>query len=305
MKRIYCTVFKILILAFLLSSCKKIEEYNQKPELESLQQGLRTCTALGYCTSIAVSAIKGEALPDNVVHDQSTGLIYVHVDARYPLPFNRNIGDVIIAILPGNNGAGLMSVLFADIDILGGKTKLYGLYAVPFIDEGENGVTAMFLSQDIIVGNGSDTILNIGNITGIRFNEKIARLDREKTSDPFVAIKQNVWMINIDQNFSSDNIYDDDIVINGGGQIVEAKGASGGIVYHAMIDTRVNYSDCQLNPIDGYALSQNFKIGGNTFVDLGNSLLSFRKTCNGQAHVDISLGKYLGYNNKYIDLNLY
>lgn len=298
-------IFLLVFTSLVHLSCEKLGDYNQKPELESLQQGLRTCTALGYCTSIAVSAAKGETLPGNAERNPKTGLIYVNFNNGYPLPFNRHIGNAVIAVLHGNNGAGLMSVLFADIDILGGKTKLYGLYAVPFIDEGESGVRSVFVSQNIVVGYGSDTILNLGNITDIQFNEKIAPLNKQRTSDPFIAVKQNAWFIDIDLNQTPHDVYDDEIVINGGGQIVEARGATGGIVYHAMIDTKVNYSTCRLNPIDGYALSQNFKAGGPMLIDLGNSLLSFRNTCNGQAHVDVSLGKYIGYNNKYIDLNLY
>ncbi len=85
---------------------------------------------------------------------------------------------------------------------------------------------------------------------------------RKDPIDAFVAVKQNVWFINIDQKNTFPDFYDDDVVINGGGQILEAKSATGGIVYHALINTKVNYSVCNRNPIDGFALSQNLKAGG-------------------------------------------
>ncbi len=292
------------LLILQMCSCKKLEEYNQKPELESLQQGLKTSAALGYCTSVVMSVIEGDELPDNVIYEKNTGLIYVSIDKTHPLPFNKNIGDIVIAFKWSGN-AGLMSVLFANIDLLGGKTRLYGLYLMPFMKRSEEeGIYTMFEKQDIIIGNGSDTLLDMSNITDIVFNTKVIQLNSEKPDDAFAAVKQNVWFMNIDQNNTYSNVYDDNITVTGGGQIVEVKGASGGIIYHAMIRTLINYSICNMNPISGFAFSQNFKFGDEPYIDLGNSLLSFHNTCDGKAHVDVSTGKYLSYNNKYITLNL-
>ncbi len=286
-----------------ITSCKKIDQYNQKPELESLQQGLRTSTAIGYCVSIANAAYCGNPLPENVLFDKNTGLIYVKIDEDHPLPFNKNVGDIIIAGLWDNHG-GIISILLGNIDIIGGDIKLYGLHTIPVIKRSdEEDIMAVFADQDIIVGNGSDTILDLSNITNIIFNKELDRLNKEKQTDPFVVVKQNVWFINVDQRGTTANVMDDKITINGGGQIVEARSESGGIIYHALIDTKVDFSSCTLNPVSGNALSQNFKAGAS-FIDLGNSLLSFHGSCDGKAHVDLSTGKYLGYNGKQISLNL-
>ncbi|MFZ4399449.1 MAG: hypothetical protein ACOYO1_05395 [Bacteroidales bacterium] len=72
-----------------------------------------------------------------------------------------------------------------------------------------------------------------------------------------------------------------------------------------MIDTKVNYSECNLNPISGNGLTQNFKTGGIPFIDLGNSLLSFHSNCDGKVHIELCTGKYIGYNGKDIFLNIY
>jgi hypothetical protein len=298
-------LFNLLVFILILQiySCKKLEEFNQKPELESLQQGLKTTAALGYCASVVMSAIEGDELPNNVIYERNTGLIYIKIDRTHPLPFNKNIGDIVIAF-KWSGRAGLMSVLFAKIDLLGGNTKLYGLHLIPFMKRSEEEeISAMFEKQDIIVGNGSDTLLDMTNITDVIFNTKVNQLNSGKPDDAFVAVKQNVWFINIDQKNTYSNVYDDNITISGGGQIIEAKGAAGGIIYHAMIRTKINYSICDINPISGFAFSQNFKFGDEPYIDLGNSLLSFHNTCDGKAHVDASTGKYVGYNNKYITLN--
>jgi len=136
------------------------------------------------------------------------------------------------------------------------------------------------------------------------FNSEIDRLNTSEPTDAFIAVKQNVWFINIDQAGTYNDVYDDDIKINGGGQIAEVQGESGGVLYHAMINTQINYLICAQNPIDGNALSQNFKAGGPTLIDLGNSFLSFHNKCDGKAHVDLATGKYSTYTGKDISLDL-
>lgn len=297
-------MFKVIILliAFCLASCTKIEKYNQ-PELESLQQALKTTSAIGYCASVVNLAKRGMALPENVIHNSNTQLIYIRIDKEHPLPCNNCIGDIILSYHWGMNG-GIMSVLFADINIIGGTIKIFGIYAVPLmVTDNSDCIQAVVAKQDIIIGNGSDTILNLGSISDAMFNVRLNHLNTEKPTDTFVAVRQNFWFLNVRQHNSS-NLYDDDIQVSGGGQIVEAKGETGGIVYHGMIDVRMNSSVCNLNPISGYALSQNFKAGGESQIDLGNSLLSFRNRCDGKVHVELSTGKYFYYNNRDIYLNL-
>lgn len=301
---IHTFIIILPVIIVLISSCKKIREYNQEPELESLRQGLKTSVAVGYCASVAASAFKGYTLPDNVTFDKNSGLIHINIDDMHPLPFNSEVGDIVIACLWNNDG-GVMSVLFGNVDILGGDLKLYGLYLVPFREDPEsNAIQALFAKQDIILGNGSDIIIDLSNITDPVFNMDMARLDSQEPSDVFIAAKQNVWFINVDQNNTYSDVYDDNITINGGGQIAEVQGSSGGIIYHALINAKVNYSVCSQNPVSGYALSQNFKAGGAPYIDLGNSLLRFHENCDGKVHVELSTGKYIGYNNKDIALGL-
>jgi hypothetical protein len=298
--------YKLLIIVVILqlSSCNKLNDYNQAPELESLQHGLKTSAVIGYCASVVMSVVQGVALPDNVTYEKTTGLIFIKIDSDHPLPLNKSIGDIVVAF-NWSGEAGLMTVLLANIDLLGGNIKLYGLHLVPLMKQSEEeGIVALLVKQDIIIGNGSDTLLDMSNITDIVFNYKVDQLNSEKPGDAFVAAKQNVWFVNVNQNKTYSNLYDDIITVNGGGQIAEVKGSSGGVIYHGMINTKIDYSMCRLNPIGGYALLQNFKFGGEPYFDLGNSFLSFRNTCDGKAHVEISTGKYITYNNKDISLDL-
>ncbi len=298
----------ILLAILLLISCKKIRENRQEPELGSLQQGLKTSSAIGYCASLAIAAFKGGELPSNVTvitnnsdEYSSSWLMYVRIDNTFPLQFNSDIGDIVIGGIGDENG-GVISMVFSDIDILGGEFKLGGIYTVPVIErETEGTILTLFARQDIVLGYGSDTLLNL-NMSHPQFNLEMARVEEEPSSDAFVAVHQNVWFVTIDQNGTYGNVYDDDFRVNGGGQIAEVVGESGGIIYHSMIEAHFNYSICSHNPVHGSAFTQNLKADGDLFLDLGNFLLSFHSSCDGMVHVDISTGKYWSYNGKNIEL---
>lgn len=293
----------LLAILSLLTTCKKIDKFRTEPELEPLKHGIKTSVAVAFCASVATAVFSGRQVPDNVKYIENTGLIYVKIDRAHPLPFNNNIGDIVIAgIWHGNSG--LISILFADIDILDGDIELYGLHTVPIFEDYETGnIIAVFAEQDIVLGYGSDTILDTDHISDMFFNTEMDRLEDNKPGDVFAAVKQNVWFIDIDQAKTLSNVYDDVIVVNGGGQIAEVKGESGGILYHAMIDTKINYSECSRNPLRGTALSQNFKSSDDLIIDLGNTLLSFHDDCDGKVHVDFASGKYVFYNGKDVSLD--
>jgi hypothetical protein len=298
-----------------ICSCKKLEEYNQKPELSSLQQGLKTSAAIGYSSSIAMSAFKGDALPSNVTmisksSDQSgsSWLVHIKLDKSYPLPFNNNVGNIIVAGF-GNERGGVISILFGDFNLLNTNVKFFGIQTVPVIERedimtGKKNIIAVFAKEDFVIGNASsDAFLNL-DLSSMQFQAEMNRLSTPVPSDAYVVVKQNIWLISIDQEGTSNTAYDDVLTINGGGQILETDGESGGVIYHAIINTKLNYSVCTKNPISGYGLSQNFKAGGEPYIDLGGSFFSFHSSCDGTAHVDISTGKYISYNNKYITLNI-
>jgi len=111
MKTIYLkiTIFSLLIFYIaivILISCKKVEEVNQDPEIEPLKQGFKVSAAVGYCASLANTLFRGEDLPDNVLFQSTSndeysgsGIMYVTINNSYPLPFNSNIGQIIIACL--------------------------------------------------------------------------------------------------------------------------------------------------------------------------------------------------------------
>lgn len=299
----------VSLLVLLTNSCQKIEDLTKDPELDPLEHGFKISATIGYCVSIAKTALTGQPLPTNVTLEQrsnngysSSGVIHVKVNASTPLPFNTHVGDIYIAGLWNGDDGGVISILLADIDVVSSTYRFYGLYTVPIsIKKSTGEITTVFAEQDIIIGNGSDTLLNL-SLSKPKFDTELARLNATRPDDVFAAIKQNVWFITINQRDTPSDIYDDTFTVSGGGQIAEVKSKSGGILYHAMIDTDFSYSQCSLNPLDGTALIQNIKASGSS-VDLGHITLDFHDECDGRADVKVATGKYITSNGKNINLH--
>lgn len=296
------------LVTILFTSCKKIDKFNKDPDIAPLKQGFQACAAVGYCASLAYMAFNGEALPENVVFQKnsnseysSAGIIYVNVSDAYPLPFNKKTGDIIIAgVWDEISGGGVMSVVFGDINLIAGDFKFYGIHTVPVATRKETGeLVTVFAEQDVVIGEGSDTLLNL-SLSRPQFNFEQERLESERPGDVFAAVKQNVWFVTIDQNMPS-AIYDDSYEINGGGQLVMAGEDEAGITYHAMIKTQYNYVDCAANPTNGIGFIQHIKAGSS--LDFGNITLEFRPSCDGTARVKIGTGEYISANGKNVNLN--
>jgi hypothetical protein len=310
MKLFYKIEISILIIFYLLIfvSCKKLDEYNQEPDVETLRDGIMASVAVGYCASIAMSAFQGKTLPPNVLFSKGncdefhcSGLIYVNVSKQYPLPFNGNVGQIIIGGLWDRDNEGIISIMLANVNLLKGNIALYGIYTVPVMLQDDGSILTLFARQDIIVGEGSDTILAL-SFTKPQFDLEMDRLDSEKPGDLYAAVKQNVWFVTMDQNSTPSEFIDDRFTINGGGQIAEVSDNSAGVVYHAVIQTSLNYVECDRNPVYGQALIQYFKVGDN--LDFKTLLMKFEEECDGKARVVVATGKYIKWNNNKIPLYL-
>ncbi len=299
-------LFAVLAGITALSSCRKIDEFKQDPDVTPLRQGFQSSAAIGYCASLAAMAFNGEPLPPNVTYQggndpdySGSGVLFVNVTDENPLPFNHKIGQIMIAgIWDNTRNGGVISILFGDINLLGSEFKFYGIHTVP-VSERDGKFMTVFAEQDIVIGEGSDTILNVG-MSRFYFDIEQDRLDTGPAEDVFVAAKQNVWFITFEQNDLED-VYDDAYQITGGGQMALASNQSGGIVYHALLKTQYNFSECTQNPIRGSGFIQNIQAGSS--IDFGHLNMDFSSSCDGKAKVTVGTGKYLSANGRNINLN--
>ncbi|HEY0740004.1 MAG TPA: hypothetical protein VGD40_01030 [Chryseosolibacter sp.] len=289
-------------------SCSKVDEFRQPPELTPLEDGFKTSAAIGYCISVATRALTGQSLPPNVIFTKRTtdgysnsGLIHISVDDSAPVPFNSKIGNITMAGLWNENSGGVISIMFSDFDLVNGDFKFYGIHTIPImVRSNTNEIASIFAQQDIVIGEGSDTLMNL-SLSRPKFDAELNRLNTPAPTDAFVAVQQNVWHLTVTPNTTATNFLDDDYRISGGGQIAEARSDSGGILYHAMINTKFNFTDCSKNPKSGTAFIQNFKAGSS--LDFGTILIDFHSTCNGSGKVTLATGKYAATNGKDLQLN--
>lgn len=290
----------------LLISCSKVEDLLKDPELTPLEEGFKASAAIAYCVSLASRAYTGKSLPSNAnfISESkdgytSSGLIYLDVSETHPLPFNSSTGEVIISGLWDGASGGVISILFADVDILNNEFKFYGLYTIPVYVKHDTGdIIAIFAEQDIVIGEGDETLLNL-SLSKPEFNLELDRVNEEAPDDVYVAVTQNVWHITIDPG-NDDDLTDYEYEITGGGQIVEAEQNSAGVFYHAMINTRFSMDQCDRNPIYGTAFIQNLQAG--SVIDLGSILLDFHSECDGKAEVTLATGEYAVANGRDISL---
>lgn len=297
----------LLLIVCFTFSCSKIDEFLQEPELTPLEDGFKASAAIAYCVSLASRAYTGKSLPSHVTYDEDaragytgSGLIYVDVSSGNPLPFNKSTsGDVIISGLWDGENGGVISILFADVNILKSEFKFYGLITIPVYVRPENGeIVAIFAEQDIVIGEGDETLLNL-SLSKPEFNLELERLKTDAPSDVFVAVTQNVWHITIEPGNDAD-LSDDKYEVTGGGQIVTAESNSGGVLYHAMINTQFS-PDCTKNPTSGNAFIQNLQAG--SIIDLGTILVDFHDDCDGNAVVTLATGKYATSTGSEVKLN--
>jgi len=287
-------------------SCKKIKEFDYNPEIAPLKHGFQTSAAIGYCASVAHSFFTGGDLPENVIiqsnnsnEETQTGILLLNVNEEYPLPFNSSVGQITIAGIWSEDG-GVITTIFTDINIIESKYELVGFHTVPVVELEDGKLLTLFAEQDIVFGEGSDTLLNVE--MGIaKIWIEIDRIDNPQPTDAFVAVKQNVWFVTIDNKNILSDVYDDEYMVYGGGQIAEVNALSGGLLYHAMIGAKFIPDECNMNPLSGLGFIQNLKVGTET--DLGHIFLNFHERCDGKAYVEMATGKYLTSNHKNVNLN--
>jgi hypothetical protein len=300
------SVLILLLMVVVLASCRKLDEINYDPELEPLIHGIKSSSAVGYCASLATSYFMDGVVPGNAIlsakkegTSSESMIMIVTIDDSYPIPFNPYQGQITIAGVWGGNG-GVITALFTDINLLGTLRFFRGIHTIPVTVMGDGEIMTLFAEQDVIMGEGSDTLLHL-NMEMAWINLELKRLDGKMPADAFVAAQQNVWFITVDRKDALGELYDDEYTINGGGQIAKVRESSGGVIYHALIDTKLNYASCEKNPVSGVGLILNMLVGTET--DLGHIMLSFHGQCDGKADVDLATGKYFSSNFNTLDLS--
>lgn len=299
-----------IVLSILFSSCKKIDEYFKPPETEYVKDVIKTAVSIGYSSEIAMSAISGYHRSNvRFIRSSSSypcvGVIFVKPDADFPIPYSGNTkNEMSIFGFWTDENTAILSILFTSVDIQTSTFVLQSVHTVPVIRT-DNNILVVFASMDINLApeSISDKLLSF-NFSDNEINFEMSRiLSFSQPEDLYVAVDENAWLIEINQQDTYDNPSDDVYSITGGGQLIEATNASAGVFQQAMMGVTIN-SECLKNPNTGFLLIQKAAVENEKFPETGAAILSFENSCDGKAYVDLGTGIYITSIGKKIDFLL-
>jgi len=295
----------LLISMLILFSCKEEKTYFKDPETEPVIHTIKASSAIGYCSSLAMTVMSGETLPGVYATKSCTNfpcaaLIFVDLNDNIRIPFSEDDnGQIIIAGLWTDVNQAILTLFFYDVDISTSSFTLKNVHTFP-VTENNGNYLAVFAGMDINLGSNPILPLELDLSAG-ETNNELDRLDFDTPGDVYVAVEQHAYIIEIDQQGTVTDLSDDSFTITGGGQIIEVIDDRGGIIQQGMLDVVID-SECQANPRNGFALIKNTSAGGNSIPELGTAIFNFHNQCDGMVDVSIATGVYIKSNGKSIPL---
>ena len=302
--------FRILVILLILLadvSCRKLDNYFRDPETETLVETLQATVITGYAANLAMAVMEGQTFPNVVVSKSNPGfpcttLMVVDMSAAVnPLFTNEKVTAITIAGLWSDESTAILTMLYTDYHIGSSTLDLVGIETIPVIRDGDKLLVAL-AGMDIRLNPDQESILRL-NLTTLEIESELFRLEAPLPADVYVAIEQNAYFINVNNNGTVNNPGDDCYTISGGGQLIEVAGNSAEIVQQALIEVKVS-AECKHNPLDGMALIKVTGLEDKEFPELGTALLQCPSTCSGATHVIIATGMYIGSNGHEISFNL-
>ena len=306
-KSITFLILSVTLISVLLLSCEELKDYFKDPETESLTDVLKTSAVIGFSASAAMSVMEGYDVPYVKLKTRCSGfpcvsIMAIKIGKNAPFPYwSEKSGEIIVAGLWADNSTAILTMLLTDFDIHTSTFKLKNIYTIPVIRTFDGKLMAAFASMDINFNPETDNLLEFNLETG-EINSEYARIPTNVTDDLYVAVEQDAYVIEIEQNNTLDNLYDDTYYVSGGGQLVEINDNKTEVIQQAMVNVRFNQS-CRENPVFGYGLIRKIGTEGDKFPELGTVVLEFGNHCDGTARVTLATGMYLGANGKDIPLD--
>jgi hypothetical protein len=301
---------KILIMLVLLwpdYSCRKLKNYFREPDTEVIIETLHSAVLTGYAANVAMAVIAGHSV-SNVTASRSnagfpcTTLMVVDLSSGTDLPVVTDKASAItIAGLWPNETTAILTLLFTDFHTASATLELVGIETIPVIRE-DNDIHVALASMDVKLNPDQESILQL-NLTTFEVESELLRLESTRPTDVYVAVTQDVYYINVNNNGTMDDPADDAYSVTGGGQLVEVANNSAEIMQQALVDVLVSPA-CATNPLAGMALIKATGVESEGFPEMGTALLEFTDECDGTAHVFVATGMYVTSNGQEVSFHL-
>jgi hypothetical protein len=306
MKSTHYAVVLLLFIAYTGNSCNKIKDYFREPETDVLVETLHSTTLTGYAANIAMSVMEGQTFQQVVTIRNGEGFpctTLMEVDLRQTSfgYTSDKAGAVTIAGLWPDANTAILSLIYTDYEVGTNTLDIVGIETIPVLRDG-NYIHVVMASQDIQLNPEQQALLSI-DLNTFQIESELFRLDMPHPNDVYVALVQNAYFIDINNNGTIADLDDDTYTVTGGGQLVEIDGNDAEIIQQAMVDVRVSPT-CQLNPLNGMALIKVTGLEDSGFPELGTAVIEFSDRCNGSAHVFAATGMYIGANGSKVSFLL-
>ncbi len=298
----------IILSSLLFNSCGKddiIDNLFQPPPVSPLSETIRTCIPIGYAATAMLSYFKGAKLPNvKAETNKSAFVLYINTSENYPYRFiEDDYNEMIVAGFMLSENTAIISVFFTKNKMGIGRLRLKDVKTFPVLFDNES-IKIVYAGFDINIGGDFDLVLDL---TPEEINIELEKLEMNPAIDEYIAIDQNVWIIDVYHNNTLNDFTDDEFVINGGQQSIEVidyqKGSSVSTMQLAMLDTHFSM-DCLRNPTTGYAFMQDVDLATAERFLFGSVFYTFHSECDGDVEVTVATGNFVTSIGKEIDLGL-
>jgi hypothetical protein len=299
--------FLILILLFPAFSCRKLKDYFRDPETEPLAESIQAAVMTGKAANLAMAIMEGRSFPMVTCSRSNPGfpcttLMVYHVEEDPVLFFDQEKATTItIAGLWPDESTAILSLLFSDYNSGTSTFDLFGIQTIPVIRDADH-IQIALAGMDIKLNPEQDALLRI-NLNTLEIESELIRLEAPLPPDIYVAVTQDAYLIDVNNNATGNDISDDEYSITGGGQLIKAAGSSAEIRQLAMFEVQVS-AWCTSNPTGGMALMKTTGVEDQGFPELGTAVFEFIAECTATAHVYVATGMYAGSNLKTVPFHL-
>jgi hypothetical protein len=310
----------ILVLAIpllLFSACTNplqdiIDQFNKSPDIGSFTRAVKVSLPLAYAASVAMDAMKGVVIPGvTVVRPPSDSfpcmaIVRIAVNPSHPLPIGSTsvTGDMMVTGLFADTNTAVVSVFFTQTNIRDGTFLLKDVAFVPVTRDDSLGTMVVFASEDV---NMDSSIIMNTTITPSFFASRFQGLPTPVT-DSSIAVHQQAW-ITYAKRQPQASLGSETYTLYGASQSIGLNPSATEVIQMVMLAVQMKPSVCRLNPLEstlssGYAMIRDLKINGNSDIEMGTTILSFKNACSGTATILLATGNYIAKTGSTVALNL-
>ncbi len=286
------TVPVALLGCALLAACG-VDKFFRDPPKEPIRATLRTTVPLAYAASVAMASVNGSPPPNALGTSCSSfpcaALVTIAVnDQVLPLAFESSgQGQILVAGLWTSPQTAILTATFVDLAVGSSSLRVRDVSAFPVVRT-PTGLLLVYAAIDVNVATGP---VDPAGLSPTEIDAAFVKLKITPSSDPKVNLGMDAWVVQVDDG-GTPSVSDDQYVISGGGQSVEAGSGSGSILQLGMVGARMT-PGCALNPVEGLAALQETGASPDRLPVLATALTVFESACTGTMRVVLATGNWV------------